>query len=125
MVGADGGSTRRGRVARSLEPDTYTDAHTTAEAAASHTHAEAGPRRVVAGTIRRIAVTVWWGSSKSRDGSRQRQDAGKSEHDLLPNTGLIAPESMSVAIWPSWPPSARINRNGYVTLRRFAALRMR
>ena len=84
MVGADGGSTKRGRVARGLEPDTYTDAHTTAEAAASHTHADAGPRRVVAGTIRRIAVTVWRSSSTSRDGSRQRQDAEKSEHDLLP-----------------------------------------
>src|SRR6266702_1026555 len=77
-------------MARSLEPDTYTDTHTTAEAAASHTHADAGPRRVVARAIRRIAVTVWRGYSASRDGGRQHQDAEKSEHSLLPCTSCAA-----------------------------------
>lgn len=79
-----------GRARSCSEPHTYADAYPTAEAAASHAHAYAGARRVVARPIRRIAVTVRRGSNTSRDGRHHRQDAEKSEHDHLPCTNCAA-----------------------------------
>jgi hypothetical protein len=67
-----------------LKPHTYADSHSRAVAATPYANADAGPRRVIAGAIGRITVTVRRSGNASGEHHRKRQNAKKSEHDHLP-----------------------------------------